>query len=87
MTNEEAKRKLLVRANLEEQNRDYFQTSLSRWTNRLADEAKRKLLTKTPAPPPWWHSELVSLRDKIDGLEAELARRDRVENAHAVDGL
>jgi len=36
-----------VRANLEEQNRDYFQTSLSRWTNRFAEEAKRKLLTKS----------------------------------------
>lgn len=33
-----------VRANLEEQNRDYFQTSLSRWTNRFAEEALRKLL-------------------------------------------
>jgi len=35
-----------VRSNLEEQNRDYFQTSLSRWTNRFAEEARRKLLTR-----------------------------------------
>lgn len=35
-----------VRANLEEQNRDYFNTSLSRWTNRFAEEFKRKLLTQ-----------------------------------------
>ena len=34
-----------VRANLEEQNRDYFNTSLSRWTNKFAEEARRKLLT------------------------------------------
>ena len=33
-----------VRANLEEQNRDYFQTSLSRWMNRFVEEARRKLL-------------------------------------------
>ena len=35
-----------VRANLEEQNRDYFNTSLSRWTNKFAEEAHRKLLTE-----------------------------------------
>lgn len=35
-----------VRSNLEEQNRDYFQTSLSRWTNRFAEEAYAKLLTE-----------------------------------------
>ena len=35
-----------VRANLEEQNRDYFNTSLSRWTNKFAEEACRKLLTE-----------------------------------------
>lgn len=34
-----------VRANLEEQNRDYFNTSLSRWLNRFNEEAKRKLLS------------------------------------------
>jgi HK97 family phage portal protein len=34
-----------VRANLEEQNRDYFNTSLARWTNKFAEEASRKLLT------------------------------------------
>ena len=34
-----------VRANLEEQNRDYFNTSLSRWTNRFIEEFARKLLT------------------------------------------
>ena len=34
-----------VRANLEEQNKDYFMTSLSRWTNKLAEEFRRKLLT------------------------------------------
>ena len=34
-----------VRANLEEQNRDYFNTSLSRWLNRFAEEAARKLLS------------------------------------------
>ena len=35
-----------VRANLEEQNRDYFNTSLSRWTLKFAEEAARKLLTE-----------------------------------------
>lgn len=35
-----------VRANLEEQNRDYFNTSLSRWLNRFAEEAARKLLSE-----------------------------------------
>lgn len=35
-----------VRANLEEQNRDYFNTSLARWTNKFAEEAQRKLLTE-----------------------------------------
>lgn len=34
-----------VRANLEEQNRDYFNTSLGRWLNRIIEEAARKLLT------------------------------------------
>ena len=34
-----------VRANLEEQNRDYFNTSLARWTNKFAEEASRKLLS------------------------------------------
>lgn len=35
-----------VRANLEEQNRDYFQTSLSRWLNRFAEQARSKLLSE-----------------------------------------
>lgn len=34
-----------VRANLEEQNRDYFNTSLSRHLNKFREEAERKLLT------------------------------------------
>lgn len=34
-----------VRANIEEQNRDYFNTSLSRWLNRFNEEACRKLLS------------------------------------------
>ena len=34
-----------VRGNLEEQNKDYFMTSLARWTNKLAEEFRRKLLT------------------------------------------
>lgn len=35
-----------VRANLEEQTRGYFQRSLSRWMNKFAQEAQRKLLTE-----------------------------------------
>lgn len=35
-----------TRANLEEQNRDYFNTSLSRWLNRFNEEACRKLLSE-----------------------------------------
>lgn len=34
-----------VRANLEEQNRDYFNTSLARWLNKFNQEAERKLLS------------------------------------------
>jgi hypothetical protein len=34
-----------VRANLEEQNRDYFNTSLSRHLNKFREEGERKLLT------------------------------------------
>lgn len=34
-----------VRANLEEQNRDYFNTSLSRHLNKFKEEAERKLLS------------------------------------------
>ena len=33
-----------VRANLEEQNKDYFQTSLSRWMNRFREESDYKLI-------------------------------------------
>ena len=33
-----------VRSNLEQQNRDYFNTSLSRWTNRFSEEGKRVFL-------------------------------------------
>lgn len=36
-----------VRANLEEQNRDYFNTSLSRWLNRFVEEAARKIIGET----------------------------------------
>lgn len=35
-----------VRANLEQQNLSYLQMSLSRWLNRFAEEAERKLLTE-----------------------------------------
>lgn len=34
-----------VRANLEEQNKDYYNTSLGRWLNRFNEEAERKLLS------------------------------------------
>ena len=34
-----------VRANLEEQKRDYMQQSLTRWTGQIAQEAERKLFT------------------------------------------
>lgn len=34
-----------VRSNLEEQNKDYFNTSLARWLNRFNEEAERKLLS------------------------------------------
>ena len=35
-----------VRANLEEQAREYFNTSLSRWLNRFVEEAQRKVLNE-----------------------------------------
>lgn len=40
-----------VRANLEEQNRDYFNTSLSRHLNKFKEEAERKLLTYSERRP------------------------------------
>ena len=40
-----------VRANVEEQNRDYYNTSLSRWLNKIVEESRRKLLTDAERMP------------------------------------
>lgn len=48
-----------VRANLEEQNRDYFQTSLSRWLNRFAEEARAKLLTEAERVAEYYYRWVV----------------------------
>lgn len=58
----------LNRANLEEQNADYEQRTLSRWFNRLAEEYRRKLLTEKE----WLSDEYQFVFDVGSFLKADI---------------
>lgn len=52
-----------VRANLEEQNQDYAQRTLTRWFNRLDEEYRRKLLTYEE-----WQSDEFRFKHDVDAF-------------------
>jgi HK97 family phage portal protein len=60
-----------VRANLEESNKDYFNTSLARWLNRFNEEAERKLLSERERRSKE-HSFMWRLEQFLQGDTAKL---------------
>lgn len=63
-----------VRSNLEEQNADYAQRTLTRWFNRLAEEYRRKLLTEKE-----WLSDTYQFVFDIDAfLKADIDTMSQV---------
>lgn len=57
-----------VRSNLEEQNADYAQRTLTRWYNRMAEEFRRKLLTEKE----WMSGEYEFIWDVEAFLKADV---------------
>lgn len=63
-----------VRANLEEQNADYLQRTLSRWFNRCSEEFRRKLLTTEQ----WTSDEWEYVWDVHEFLQADVDTMSQV---------
>ncbi|MGL4513821.1 MAG: phage portal protein [Lacipirellulaceae bacterium] len=63
-----------VRANVEEQGREYYATTLSRWANRFAEELKRKLFPEAERRRRMWEVRIDAEALTAGSPDARMAR-------------